>query len=123
MHFAVGRLFYEENREMFLVPGESSPHRIIRNIEVRLHFEFNSTASPPTFPRSDSCKILIMNEIFTSANMRKRRYARGSQVVKVTDSWLMCHEIEPSNTEDPPCREAMHVKFVESSNVLVWCGS
>ncbi|GFT83024.1 hypothetical protein TNCV_4811 [Trichonephila clavipes] len=33
--------------------------------------------------------------------------------------------IEPSTTKDPPCWGAMHVKSVESSNVLplVWCGS
>ncbi|GFW18847.1 hypothetical protein TNCV_5133001 [Trichonephila clavipes] len=50
---------------------------------------------------------------------------RGSLVVKVMDSWLVCHEFEPSSIEDPPCRGAMHVKSVESSNVLplVWCGS
>ncbi|GFU25346.1 hypothetical protein TNCV_3054101 [Trichonephila clavipes] len=33
MHFAIGRLFYEENREM--VPGKSSQYKRIRNIEVR----------------------------------------------------------------------------------------
>ncbi|GFV57273.1 hypothetical protein TNCV_2822901 [Trichonephila clavipes] len=34
-------------------------------------------------------------------------------------------EFEPSTTEDPPCREAMHVKSVERSNFLqlVWCGN
>ncbi|GFV76345.1 histone-lysine N-methyltransferase SETMAR [Trichonephila clavipes] len=38
-------------------------------------------------------------------------------------SWLACHEFEPSTTQDPPRRGAMHVKSVESSNVLpvVWC--
>ncbi|GFX92043.1 hypothetical protein TNCV_5005071 [Trichonephila clavipes] len=36
-----------------------------------------------------------------------------------------CHEFEPSTTKDPPCRAAMHVKSVESSNALLleWCGS
>ncbi|GFV56074.1 uncharacterized protein TNCV_2266601 [Trichonephila clavipes] len=43
---------------------------------------------------------------------------RGSLVVKVMDSWPACHEFEPSATKDPPCREAMHVKSVGSSNVL-----
>ncbi|GFT58953.1 hypothetical protein TNCV_185721 [Trichonephila clavipes] len=39
--------------------------------------------------------------------------------------WLACHAFEPSTTKEPPCREMMHVKSVESSNVLplVWCGS
>ncbi|GFV43584.1 hypothetical protein TNCV_1613581 [Trichonephila clavipes] len=27
-----------------------------------------------------------------------------SLVVKVTDSWLTCHELEPSTSEDPPCK-------------------
>ncbi|GFX94352.1 hypothetical protein TNCV_4293971 [Trichonephila clavipes] len=40
-------------------------------------------------------------------------------------SWLAYHEFEPSITKDPPCRGTIHVKSVESSNVLrlVWCGS
>ncbi|GFX53041.1 hypothetical protein TNCV_1655001 [Trichonephila clavipes] len=29
---------------------------------------------------------------------------RGSQVVKVMDSCLACHEFKPSTAEDPPCR-------------------
>ncbi|GFW72524.1 hypothetical protein TNCV_3797521 [Trichonephila clavipes] len=33
-------------------------------------------------------------------------------------SWQACHEFEPSTTKDSPCRASMHVKFVESSNVL-----
>ncbi|GFV00240.1 hypothetical protein TNCV_3322911 [Trichonephila clavipes] len=38
------------------------------------------------------------------------------------DSWPACREFERSTSEDPPCRGAMHVKSVESSNVLslVW---
>ncbi|GFX99179.1 hypothetical protein TNCV_2493601 [Trichonephila clavipes] len=35
MHFAIERLFYEENREKYLVPGKSSRYRKIRNMEVR----------------------------------------------------------------------------------------
>ncbi|GFV87055.1 hypothetical protein TNCV_5112731 [Trichonephila clavipes] len=34
------------------------------------------------------------------------------------DSCLACHEFETSTIEGPPCRGAMPVKFVESSNVL-----
>ncbi|GFT10092.1 hypothetical protein TNCV_1115331 [Trichonephila clavipes] len=29
-----------------------------------------------------------------------------------------CHEFEASTTKDPPCRGEMHVKSVESANVL-----
>ncbi|GFX47644.1 hypothetical protein TNCV_3016631 [Trichonephila clavipes] len=47
---------------------------------------------------------------------------RGSRVVKVSDRGWPCHEFEPSATNDPRCREAMHVEYVESSNFLplVW---
>ncbi|GFV90142.1 transposable element Tcb1 transposase [Trichonephila clavipes] len=43
---------------------------------------------------------------------------RGSRVVKVSDRCWSCYEFEPSTTKDPQCRGAMHVKSVESSNVL-----
>ncbi|GFX72908.1 hypothetical protein TNCV_1698051 [Trichonephila clavipes] len=33
-------------------------------------------------------------------------------------SWLACNEFDPSTTKDPPCRGEMHVKSVESSNIL-----
>ncbi|GFX14860.1 hypothetical protein TNCV_1486021 [Trichonephila clavipes] len=36
----------------------------------------------------------------------------------ITKSWLVCHEFEPSTTEDPPCWGAIHVKSVKSSNLL-----
>ncbi|GFV66813.1 hypothetical protein TNCV_1780301 [Trichonephila clavipes] len=53
------------------------------------------------------------------------QFGRGSRVVYVSDRGLPCHEFEPSTTEDPPCRAAMHVKSVKSRIVLplVWCGS
>ncbi|GFT23442.1 histone-lysine N-methyltransferase SETMAR [Trichonephila clavipes] len=35
---------------------------------------------------------------------RNRWSGRGSLGVKVTGSWLACHEMEPSTTEDLPCR-------------------
>ncbi|GFY20820.1 hypothetical protein TNCV_1120541 [Trichonephila clavipes] len=49
---------------------------------------------------------------------------RGSLAVKVTDSWPGCHEFEPSIAEDLPCRRALHVKSIESLNVLplMWWG-
>ncbi|GFW18031.1 hypothetical protein TNCV_2281351 [Trichonephila clavipes] len=31
-----------------------------------------------------------------------------------------CHEFEPSTTKDPACMGEVHVKSVESSNVLLW---
>ncbi|GFX22994.1 hypothetical protein TNCV_2087021 [Trichonephila clavipes] len=36
-----------------------------------------------------------------------------------------CHEFEPSTTKDQLCKGEVHIKSVESSNVLLseWCGS
>ncbi|GFT19610.1 hypothetical protein TNCV_2534851 [Trichonephila clavipes] len=45
-------------------------------------------------------------------------WSRCSRVIKVSDRGLPCHEFEPSTTKDPPYSVAMHVKSVESSNVL-----
>ncbi|GFT26545.1 hypothetical protein TNCV_3603921 [Trichonephila clavipes] len=45
---------------------------------------------------------------------------RGSLMFNVTASWLTCHEFEPSAAENLPCRGAVPIKSVESSNVLPW---
>ncbi|GFX73149.1 hypothetical protein TNCV_4502281 [Trichonephila clavipes] len=40
-------------------------------------------------------------------------------------SYLACHDFEPCTPKYPPCKGEIHVKSVESGNVLplVWCGS
>ncbi|GFT33975.1 uncharacterized protein TNCV_4384341 [Trichonephila clavipes] len=48
---------------------------------------------------------------------------RGSLVVKITDSWPVCYELELSTTEDPPCRGTMHIKSVKAKRPpvdVVW---
>ncbi|GFV47114.1 hypothetical protein TNCV_198091 [Trichonephila clavipes] len=45
-------------------------------------------------------------------------HGRGSRVIKASDSGWPCHEFEPTTTKNSPCRAAMHVKSVESSNFL-----
>ncbi|GFU67313.1 hypothetical protein TNCV_3556391 [Trichonephila clavipes] len=49
-------------------------------------------------------------------------WSHGCRVVKVSDRGYPCHEFKLSTTNDPPSRGAMHVKSVESSNIipLVW---
>ncbi|GFU34305.1 hypothetical protein TNCV_1991041 [Trichonephila clavipes] len=54
-------------------------------------------------------------------NLQGNQNGRGSRVVKVSDRGSPCHEFEPNTTKDPLCRAVMHVKSVESSNVLP-CG-
>ncbi|GFT85568.1 hypothetical protein TNCV_4252951 [Trichonephila clavipes] len=36
--------------------------------------------------------------------LKRERDERGSLVIKVTDSWLACHQFEPSTSEDSPYR-------------------
>ncbi|GFS57566.1 uncharacterized protein TNCV_1402191 [Trichonephila clavipes] len=65
--------------------------------------------------------VSFWNEIL-DPNVRPYAEGRGSRVVKVSDRGWPCPELEPSTTKDPLCRAAMHVKSVESRNVLPWCG-
>ncbi|GFV28006.1 uncharacterized transposon-derived protein F52C9.6 [Trichonephila clavipes] len=51
---------------------------------------------------------------------KSRSLPHGSLVVKVTDSWSACHGLEPSTAKDPPCRGAMHVKYVETQTSSRW---
>ncbi|GFU98605.1 hypothetical protein TNCV_3654361 [Trichonephila clavipes] len=55
----------------------------------------------------------------TSAlNVRGLRWPSGQGI----GSWQACRESEPSTAKEPPCRGTMHVKSVETSNILpmVW---
>ncbi|GFV15284.1 hypothetical protein TNCV_3050101 [Trichonephila clavipes] len=68
----------------------------------------------------------LSEQMFLSGGQSRRETrGRGSRAVWVSDRGLPCHEFEHSATKDPPCRESMHVKSVESKNVvpLVWCGT
>ncbi|GFW15464.1 hypothetical protein TNCV_4656041 [Trichonephila clavipes] len=58
-------------------------------------------------------------------NIMKNQDGRGSLMVKVSDGGWLVTNSSPVPLKDPPCRRAMQVKSVESSNVfpLVWCGS
>ncbi|GFU35228.1 hypothetical protein TNCV_4041631 [Trichonephila clavipes] len=61
MHFAIGRLFYEKNREMFLVPAKFSIRKIrnieIRYMEVRLFPMRRQISCKPRDPKSTRKKI------------------------------------------------------------------
>ncbi|GFU89610.1 histone-lysine N-methyltransferase SETMAR [Trichonephila clavipes] len=41
---------------------------------------------------------------------RLLKRGRGNLVVKVMDSWSVCHEFEPSTAEDPPCNTPTQIK-------------
>ncbi|GFS71310.1 hypothetical protein TNCV_5050551 [Trichonephila clavipes] len=42
--------------------------------------------------------LLLCKQVIASS------YVFVSLVVKITDLWLACHELEPNAAEDPPCR-------------------
>ncbi|GFW33152.1 hypothetical protein TNCV_2110801 [Trichonephila clavipes] len=87
---------------------------------------------PKTRPRNN-LKLHVYVVVVTNAtcltksdqgprNSSRLRSGRGSLVVKITDSWSACHELEPSTAKDPPCRGATHVKSVEGQTSSRWCG-
>ncbi|PRD32158.1 UNVERIFIED_CONTAM: Histone deacetylase complex subunit [Trichonephila clavipes] len=47
--------------------------------------------------------------------------SRGSPVVKVTNLWLACHEVEPSSI-DAMQKGPMCIKYVETQTSSSWCG-
>ncbi|GFX05910.1 juvenile hormone epoxide hydrolase 1 [Trichonephila clavipes] len=55
---------------------------------------------------------------FKIFNSCRKLHGCGILVVKVTDLWPVCHVFEPTTTEDLLCRGEMHVKSVESPNIL-----
>ncbi|GFW29180.1 uncharacterized protein TNCV_4132561 [Trichonephila clavipes] len=86
----------------------------------------NSSAPLTYFFLMRTFIIPCTTKYHTGAYIKSKVCGRGNRVVKVSDRGGPCHEFEPSTTKDPPCRAAMQVKSVESSNVLplvVWCGS
>ncbi|GFY32125.1 hypothetical protein TNCV_2622621 [Trichonephila clavipes] len=50
------------------------------------------------------------NELFVHSPRRPILTGRDSLVVKVTASWLACHEFQHGTPEGPPCRSACCVE-------------
>ncbi|GFT39426.1 hypothetical protein TNCV_2423151 [Trichonephila clavipes] len=65
--------------------------------------------------------LMITFPILLSPSSGMGGGGRVSLVVKVPDSWPVCYELEPSGTEDPPCRALMHVKSVGAQTSSRWC--
>ncbi|GFS93317.1 hypothetical protein TNCV_2697751 [Trichonephila clavipes] len=79
---------------------------------------FRDAGSSPDTIKDLPCRVMHVKSVVAQV-------AAVALLVKVTNWWPTCHEFEPYTPEDPPCREPMHVKSVESSNILllVWYGS
>ncbi|GFV41861.1 uncharacterized protein TNCV_2958771 [Trichonephila clavipes] len=83
--------------------------RIEGNLNNNRHFRMSfAISSPLVCPESGSNP----RSSFVKASYKWPRYPSG----QVIGSWLACLEFEPSTTKDPPCRAAMHIKSVDSSN-------
>ncbi|GFV71765.1 hypothetical protein TNCV_777821 [Trichonephila clavipes] len=78
-----------------------------------------------TPPQIFSCDLMGAAPIYSLNGSFAKYHGRVSRVVKVLDRGWPYHEFESSTTEDLSCRGAMHVKSVESSNILplMWCGN
>ncbi|GFW97399.1 HTH_Tnp_Tc3_2 domain-containing protein [Trichonephila clavipes] len=76
-------------------------------------------------PTAESIERSFGNDCYSDLNRvhSMMRCGHGSLVVKVTDSWLECHELEPSTTEDPSCRGrcSLYLSMLKRPTVdVVW---
>ncbi|GFT11866.1 hypothetical protein TNCV_1923801 [Trichonephila clavipes] len=98
----------------FLLPSIKISHSLL------IYFQIWDGARFVSHMPSNSTVVAILREQLIPA---LRDLGRGSRMFKVSDRGWPCQEFEPRTTKDLPCRAAMHVQSVESSNVLllVWC--
>ncbi|GFT29120.1 hypothetical protein TNCV_3587351 [Trichonephila clavipes] len=104
MHFVIRRLFYEENRKMFFVPGKSSINREIREVEdrkkkVRLHclLSFSSLYLRQWVDRNNLQKLEVARTLEKSAHPWSSGYghelAVGGLQVRIPVA-LKSHRVE-----------------------------
>ncbi|GFX00921.1 hypothetical protein TNCV_4578871 [Trichonephila clavipes] len=98
-----------ENLELITQVENDMPRNRFQKLKSYLHFVDDGT----------------VNRYVQDRSFKGFRLPTCAREVKVSDRGLSYHELDPSTTKDTPCRGAMHVKSVESSDVLplVWCGS
>ncbi|GFW20951.1 hypothetical protein TNCV_1714581 [Trichonephila clavipes] len=75
----------------------------------------------PSVARARGCHLGCRHCHLPDSKLRANPSGSSSIVVQGIGSWLACHEFELGTTEDPPCREVMHVKSVESLSILLLC--
>ncbi|GFW83780.1 hypothetical protein TNCV_668931 [Trichonephila clavipes] len=66
-------------------------------------------------------KILHRPNKYNGVHNSKQYGDRDSLLVKVTYSCPACHEFEPSITEDPPFKRAMHIKYDDTQTSFRSC--
>ncbi|GFX09806.1 hypothetical protein TNCV_654051 [Trichonephila clavipes] len=94
------------------------------NFEKQLNFVVNKTKSAFTLPNLNNPGWAWPSPEHFSLSPVPYPYGleisddRGSLMIKVTDSWILCHEFELGTTEDSPCRGTKHVQSVKTSNIL-----
>ncbi|GFX25961.1 hypothetical protein TNCV_2303431 [Trichonephila clavipes] len=71
--------------------------------------------SPPTsLPLPTTSRENMRLDGYLEYPHAAKAHGRGSRMLLVSDSGWLCHELEPTTTKDPPYREVMHTKSVES---------
>ncbi|GFT34011.1 hypothetical protein TNCV_4384631 [Trichonephila clavipes] len=63
------------------------------------------------------------SESYIKVLLQSNTIGRGSQVVKVADSWPACHEFEPEPLKTRRIVELMRVKSVGAQTSSRWCGA
>ncbi|GFW89090.1 hypothetical protein TNCV_2685241 [Trichonephila clavipes] len=92
-------------------------------VKVTNSCERSVAGSTPAITEDPPCRE-DQNTLNLPMPLFPRWSGRASLVVKVLDcGWLVTSSRAQHHLKDPQCRGAMHVKSVQSSNVLplVWC--
>ncbi|GFV99058.1 anaphase-promoting complex subunit 1 [Trichonephila clavipes] len=103
-----------------IAEGKYSLKNIINVDEVPLTFD-----CPPN-RTVDTCGVKTIS--ITTTGQEKTHFTvmlaccHGSLVVKVTDSWLACHEFEHSTTEDRHAGEQCTLNMSRTQTSSHWCG-
>ncbi|GFY05391.1 uncharacterized protein TNCV_960871 [Trichonephila clavipes] len=84
---------------------------------AQINTDFVNHPVPSTTEPSTSLVRVGTDACNKDYDFRKNAWPRKPSGQSIR-SRVACHEFESSTTRDPPCRGAMHVKSVESSNVL-----
>ncbi|GFW97791.1 hypothetical protein TNCV_1425541 [Trichonephila clavipes] len=125
VHRDVGILSTNRNRLFICVTGKRYNTEImvsLRNTECFKSLKAGNPSIQVVFVKI--VDILVIVESYVQFLVILKTHDKGSHVVKGTDLWLECHELEPCNAEDPPCREGRCTfslsRLKLDTDVVVW---
>ncbi|GFW35619.1 kinesin-like protein KIF20A [Trichonephila clavipes] len=115
MRFAIERLFYEENREMFKIPGKSSLYRKIRNIE-----SFNKTATSGSPNSLEKSFAQILCDCFRDGFKYQTETTLPAEEMASAQSALYMREISKKSADQQPGQCNIWVSFIEIYNEYIY---